>query len=353
MNPSRIAVLLVLLCCFASANASAQDQYVAGGVRAGAEFDSNANRLEGEQARADFLARYFANVALQGRAGSRGSVTFDVNHGGKFFAEQADADTLLTQVALGYRHRLTSNVGAWTQFDIKDRTERISIRDYNRGGLAGGLDLSIGDVFARAGAGWRYFAYKPSPEFSSSNVEGQASVGWQFAERWQASLGYTFAHRDFDTPRLTVDSSDSTSIASVAAEERSDRFHFGQLSVAFRGPVIAQATYALAINTSNSFGQGLTRHILDLTITSELFWDLLASARLELQRTSYADPVLIDASFIIDEDNRNAIVASLARPFLGDWEVELRYSVYLQEFGVGSDYSRQTVLLAVGYLFDT
>lgn len=344
---------LALLILFVSAPAAAQDQYVTGGVRAGGEYDSNANRLEGDAAIPDYLARYFANLGLQARAGDDGVASLDVSHGGKFFAEEAAADTLLTQITLGYRHELTQHFGAWTSFDIKDRTERISIRDYNRGGVSGGLDLVAGDVFARVGAGWRYFAYKPSPEFSSSNIEGTTSVAWRFAQAWRASLGYTIAQRNFDTARLTVDPDDAVGISAVSEQEREDLFHLGRLSFDFRGPVIAQAAYVLAINRSNSFGQGLTRHALELTVTAELFWQLLGSIHVELQRTNYADPVLVDASFIIDEDNRNAVIASVARPFADDWEVEIRYALYLQEFGVGSDYSRQTLLLAVGYFFDS
>jgi hypothetical protein len=331
--------------------ATAQDQFVSGGVRAGAEFDTNANRLEGDDADADGLARYFATLALQARAGQRGALSLDVNHGGKFFVEQVEADTLLTQITLGYRHRLGGGFGAWTNFDIRDRTERVSLRDYNRGGLAGGLEATFGDVFGRVGAGWRYFAYKPSPEFSSSNIEGTMNAGWRFHPRWMATVGYTLAQRDFDTPRLIVDPEDDVGIVETDTE-REDLFHFAQVGAEYRGVVIAQAQYALAINRSNSFGQALTRHALEFTLTAGLFWELLASAQLGLQRTSYADPVLIDASFIIDEDNRNALIASLARPFLDNWEVEVRYALYLQEFGVGSDYSRQTVMLAVGYLFD-
>lgn len=342
-----------MLVLVAATPAVAQDQYVAGGVRAGAEYDTNANRLEGDASVPDFLARYFASLGLQARAGDDGAVSLDVSHGGKFFVDQASADTLLTQLTLGYRHKLAERVGAWTAFDVKDRTERISVRDYNRGGLTGGLDLSVGDVFARAGVGWRYFAYKPSPEFSSSNLEGSLNLSWSFATPWRAGLAYTVARRSFDTARLVVDPGDEVGIVPVADDEREDLFHLGRFSVDYRGPVIAQAAYVLAINRSNSFGQGLTRHSLELTVTSELFWQLLGSLHLELQRTAYADPVLIDASFIIDEDNRNAVVASLARPIAEDWEVEIRYALYLQEFGVGSDYSRQTLLLAVGFLFDS
>ena len=72
----------------------------------------------------------------------------------------------------------------------------------------------------------------------------------------------------------------------------------------------------------------------------------------ELQRTFYDNPLLLDASLQVDEDNRNALIVSLARTLGQSWEIEGRYSLYVQEFGNASDYRRQTIFLALGYIFD-
>jgi len=115
---------------------------------------------------------------------------------------------------------------------------------------------------------------------------------------------------------------------------------------------VGELSYGYSVNTSNSFGQGLRRHAVNLTLTAPLPWRLFASLHVELQRTTYDDPVRIDATFLVDEDNRNAGVLSLVRAIGENWEIETRYSLYLQEFGVGSDYSRQTFFLAGAYVFD-
>ena len=70
----------------------------------------------------------------------------------------------------------------------------------------------------------------------------------------------------------------------------------------------------------------------------------------QVVETVIADGVL--TATLCDEENRNAGVLSLVRSFGEHWEVEARYSLYLQEFGVGSDYQRQTLLLAAAYVFD-
>ncbi|MEZ4459596.1 MAG: hypothetical protein R3E66_07660 [bacterium] len=333
---------------FVGATAFGQER-VSGSVRAGMEYDDNALRTEAVEPVPDFLARYFTALTMQYPAAApRSSFVFDLAHGGKFFMAEPDADTLLTQVYVGYQQRLGQPIGIYAQLDIKDRTERISRRDYNRGGGGAGLDVFLGDFSLRTGVAARYFAFKPSPDASSSNVESSSRVRWDFLPSAYAALSYTYARRAFSTTRFLLRDGLVEEDPNV---ERSDTFHVVSASVGWRGPVVLEAAYAYSVNDSNSYGQNLGRHSADLTGTAALPWQLFLSAHLELQRTTYEDPVLIDADFLVDEDNRNSLVGSVARALGDSWEVEVRYSLYLQEFGVGSDYSRQTVMLAAGYLF--
>ena len=355
MGSRRTAcVLAALVAVHLSAEAGAQEdpgRRVAGSVRLGTEYDDNVFRREGEEQHGGFLSRYFAalDLATRGLPGSVASLS--VSHGGKFFFldEHGGADTLLTQVTLGYRQHIAAAVSAWASADMKDRTERDPRRDYNLGGVAAGVELYTGPVTSRFGGAARYFAFKPSSESSSSNLEGLAQVRWRVADPIEASGGYTLARRAFDTDRYDLVDDE---LFAVPDDLRRDLFHMINVGVSYRGPLVGELRYAYARNVSNSYGQRLSRHSFNLTLTAPLLWRFFASVHLELQRTTYQDPVLIDASFLVDEDNRNAVVASLVRAFGEHWEVEARYSLYLQEFGVGSDYRRQTILAAVGYLFD-
>lgn len=324
---------------------------VAGSVRAGTEYDDNVFRLEGEGQEGGFLSRYFGTLDLATRALPRSIASASISHGGKFFFQNdhGRADTLLTQLNLAYRQRLWEPFGIWAQADMKDRTERETRRDYNTGGAGAGVEAFSGRVSARAGAAARYFAYKPASGSSSTNVEGLLRVSVDILDGVAAYAGYTLARRSFDVDRFERRDQE---VVPVEGDPRRDMFHIGQIGVGYRGSIVADLNYSYAQNVSNSFGQGLRRHAVDLTITAPLPWRLFASAHLELQRTTYDDPVLIDANFLVDEDNRNAAVISLVRALGENWEVETRYSLYLQEFGVGSDYRRQTILLALGYVFD-
>ncbi len=328
--------------------ASAQDTIIDGSVRAGVEHDNNALRNE-DEATPDFLARYFTNVTLTTRAMPRAYITVDLNHGGKFFYEVADADTLLTQVYLGYRQQFVDVFGIYMSVDVKDRTERISDRDYNRGAIGGGIDLTFGDFSARAGASVRYFAFKPSAESSSSSFEGTSRLNYNFTDDFVAGVGYTLARRGFDTPRFELD---GDQVVPDQENDRRDLLHLASASIGYRGPVVVDFLYYYILNDSNSYGQNFNRHAFELTITAPLFWEILLTAHAEVQRTTFDDPVILDAITFIDEDNRNSLVASVARPLFDEsWEFEIRYSLFLDEFGADSEYQRQTVMTAIGYLF--
>lgn len=356
MSQARAILTLTALFCV-SLPAGAQEieddgRRVSGSVRAGAEYDDNVFRLEGDEREGGFLSRYFGTLDLATRAQQRSVVAASLSHGGKFFFanEQGAADTLLSQASIGYRYRIWQPFGVWVQADLRDRTERILKRDYTTGGIGTGLESGLGPASLRLGGAGRFFAYKPNPEASSANLEGLASASFDVGGGLSFSLGYTVARRAFDTDRFQREGED---VVAIEGELRRDVFHVSRVGVGYRSrQFVGELSYGYSANTSNSFGQGLRRHAVNLTLTAPLPWRLFASLHAELQRTTYDDPVRIDATFLVDEDNRNAGVLSLVRAIGEHWEVETRYSVYLQEFGVGGDYSRQTFFLAGAYLFD-
>lgn len=322
-------------------------------VRAGVEYDDNALRLPADSAPGgDALARYFFSLDA-----SSGAVAFALRQGGKIFTSASAADTLLTQATLSYARRVGS-LGLALSLDLKDRTERVPTLDYTRGGATARL---AGRPLERLGlavsSGWRFFAYKPNSATSSSGPFAAVSASLGLTESVSASLGYSVFSRGFESPtfeRIDGGSSSSTDTFTLVQGDalRSDLFHVARASVGWSGPVVLDAGYTLSLNRSNSYGQELVRHTVDASLTAPLPLDLFVSLRGQLQRTGYDDPVLLDANFGIDEDNRNALVVSLSRALTDAWDLELRYSFYTQEFGVGSDYRRQTILFALGYTYD-
>lgn len=369
LGPVAIAVVMV-----APNGAWAQDgtqepdpdgRALNGQVRAGLEYDDNALRVGGDAAQADGLLRYFVAIDGSMRASDDGRVALLVQHGGKRFLEQALANTLLTQVATRYTHRLADTWTLGASLDLKDRTSEVDLEnppdgvglfDYTSGGAGFDLGWRAGRFDASLGAGWRLFSFKPNEAASSNGPSAQATVRVTPIDVLSVSLGYTVLSRRFSTAQIIEDPDaepqDGIVITIPTDTMREDIFHVGRAALSWRGPVILNVGYNLLLNRSNSFGQDLLRQNLEVTLTAPLFWELLASGYVQLQRTSYDNPIFVDANFQIDEDNRNAVVASLSRPLGDDWEVELRYSLYTQEFGGPTEYSRQTLMLALGYNFE-
>ncbi len=337
-----------------------------GSLRIGIEYDDNPLRLQEDDPRIDSsdpqfeffddqpdgLARYFGTLQWSDTVGRRGRASVELRHGGKLYFDTSQADALLTQAVGVYRHRLGERIWTGAVVDVKDRTERFSRFDYNRGGARGFLAASPGDWRLRAGAGWRYFAYKPAPSLSSRGPQLAAGVRYFLSDHWALDGDYAVSLRRFDRPI------DEDNILNT--NPRRDVFHVGEAGVRYRDEVIVEASYILSINDSSIRAQSLTRHRLDVSLTAPLFWRLYTTLHAELQRTFASETSRPDALFFVDEENRNVFVASLARAIGERWEVEARYSLFIEEFsdtepGEGSvdlSYRRQTLLFAVGYAFD-
>ncbi|MGM0559203.1 MAG: hypothetical protein ACQEVA_22650 [Myxococcota bacterium] len=337
-----------------------------GSLRVGVEYDDNPLRLQEDDPRIDSsdpqfdffddqpdgLARYFGTLQWRDDVGSDGQASVELRHGGKLYLDTSEADALLTQAVGSYRHRAGKKLWWGVAADVKDRTERFSRFDYNRGGAQAFLASALGPWRLRASGGWRYFAFKPAPSLSSRGPQLGAGLRYFLSEHWALDADYAVSLRRFDR------SIDEDNVLNT--RPRRDVFHFAEAGVSYRQDIIFEASYILSINESSIDAQSLTRHRLDVSLTAPLVWRMYTTLHAELQRTMVSETSRPDALFFVDEENRNVFVASLARSFGERWELEARYSLYLEEFsdtdpGAGSvdlSYRRQTLLIAVGYTFD-
>ncbi len=319
-------------------------------ARVGLERDDNALREATAQPESDWLTRYLIGLEGGYRVSPRQHVVAELSHGGKLFARVRDADALVTLANVAWRASLSEDARAGLVVDLKDRSERLSLFDYQRLSVSAQLSHRLGPLELGAGAGWGVFSFKPNPAVSSAGPSVEAWARAPLPAQLSLSLGYYLTQRRFRLGRFALDEQEQIVIDPTTL--RRDLFHQGRLGVSWRGPVILDAAYALSLNSSNAYGQDLLRHSGQLTLTAPLPGQLLLSAQLELLRTRYDDPVLSDANFLLDEENRNALVAALSWPFWEGWDVEARYSLYRQEFGGPQGYRRQTLSLAMGYVWD-
>jgi len=331
-----------------------------GTIRTGAEYDTNVHRTGLERSVGDVLTRYFAVLEGELPAAEEGRLALDLRHGGKLFAREHASDTLLTEARLEYRHRLGRHAYAMFAANTKDRLERrrggadVPHQDYNRGGGEFGVGVGLGPVEGFLTGGWRYFAFRPNPASSNHGPQGTLGVSVDLDERLRARAQYTVAHRIFRAIRFVRregEGGDPVVRRDQSGALRNDRLHIGRIGSSFRGAFIVSLHYQLLRNDSNSYGQELTRHGIELRGTAPLPWQLYLSGELQVQRTNYGDPLFLSADLEVDEENRNSAVVSLARVFGEHWEMEAQYRLFIEELGASSDYRRQTASLGVGYVF--
>ncbi|RAL23906.1 hypothetical protein DL240_07095 [Lujinxingia litoralis] len=329
--------------------AQAQEVRWEGKVRASGELDDNPYRREGDGGEADGLMRYYGELELEAPVGVRGRVLGRMQHGGKVFFGERDADAFVSAGLLMASRWWDSGVALRVMGDVKDRSERVSLRDYTRGGTQVQLSYTGGPFQGRVGGGFRFFGFKPQPEVSSQGAVVQVGGALRARDDLLLDASWMRSWRGFEVAPLVLDATRTLDWGD--GERRRDVFDVVRLGLTHRWWWIAELGYAYQRNRSNSYGQALNRHQAELELTVPGPWELFVSLRAEVQRTRYEDPVLIDETFVLDDENRNALGVALARRVGRRWEVEVRYHLYAQEFGVGESYRRQVAGVSLAYDF--
>ncbi len=318
-------------------------------LRWGMEYDDNPNRVQAHDGSGSPAMRYLAGGDLLTDVGDSGRLSATLYHGGTFFYRESDANTVLNEVTGQGIWWLAERFSSQILLDLKDRTERQSRRDYTRGGAALRLSASPGPLQLWVDGGWRFMAFKPSPEAGYSGPQFRTGLRWLARKDLAIDVSWGRSRRSFDTRALKRDDD----LITLSPDTwRSDRFDILRLTARYQRRVHAQLRVQHLQNSSNSYGQRMRRRGVEASLTTPTVWDIFFSTRAEVQRTDYEDPVRIDDTFMIDDDHRNTVVAAFNRRIADPWEIELRYSLYTQEFGIGDEFRRQTLGVILGVHLD-
>ncbi len=351
---AMVAVATILVVETGIAEAADDDIHWTAHARWGVEYDDNPHRLESEDGEnaigsGDSLLRYLLGGDIVSDVGDSGQVSATLQHGGTVFRQETDANAVLTEVSGAGLWRPGKQFSLQLRADVKDRSESGDHRrDYTRGSLALRGGRSIGPVQLRADGGWRFLAYKPSPPSSHRGPFVGAGARWLVRNDLALDASWTHSWRDYTMTAWEVRDDQFVSIG----EPRADDHDLWRVVARYQRHINASLRYQYAKNRSNSHGQQMARHGVEASVTVPVMWDVFLSARGEIQRTRYEDPVLFDDVMLLDEDHRNTLVAAVNRQIAGPWDLEFRYSLFTQEFGVGGEYRRQTVALAIRAYFD-
>jgi hypothetical protein len=345
-------------------------------LEAGVEHDSNPARLE-EVAGVPGARTIEGSPALRlvstaDFAAALGRQVLSLGGGlaaKRFLLSGAQAEDLLiadaragTRFRLGERWGLAVGAG---YYDVFQRADGLGdARDFRSITPSLRIERELAGGVLAAGAGWRWFSFKPESSFDFHGPTGQASYhrsltgdaaeGARPAAQWDFGAGASVEDRWFDVRRcLSLGSCPGP----ASSASRRDRFWAGQLDVSRTSTVLLGAGLMFGFNDSNSYGESLWRLTASGRAVLLLPWQLSLSARGELVVTRYRDAVPVGYNAMtgrfvsIEDEGRSNLRLELVAP-LGKLELGARYTFYGQMPGGGLvEFRRQIVLLylAVAY----
>jgi hypothetical protein len=336
-------------------------------LEAGSELDTNVHRTATDTAPALTAVdgRIGARLGLRARPGADGVLGLQAVAAAKAFVG-ADASTEdVAMVAADARYDLAlGDLAPGLRLSYYDADDEggsgLAVRTND---AAAALTLRTDGPILGASAGYRYFAYKPDASFDFRG----GHIGVTAAQRlrpgdatWRldATLAYSAGLRGYDAPALANVCAPSTQVTPsclvATGFARSDLFHDAAIEVVYTGGVILGARYGLQLNDSNSFGQSLVRHRLELSVTADLVLGLVLTAKGVLQLDQYLDALLLGGdvgTFVsVEDEARNGVILHLTRELDDAWLVEARYAFYANAFASQAvAYQRQTAYLGVVY----
>jgi hypothetical protein len=274
--------------------------------------------------------------------------------------------SLAWRAALGARGRLALAGSYYEAFQNPDAgTDRRDFRS-----LAPGLQLgrALGDSWELSvGAGYRMFVFKADGSYDFTAPTAGADLRWtpvaqelENGADWDVGAGAAFERRDFaGTALVACDPPSPTGLPCPGTEGRLDHFVLGHAEVTRTGRVLTSVGYALHYNTSNSYGESVTRHFAILRFAASLPLAIYVTARADLLFARYDDPVTVgqattgNAYVSIEDENRSSLRLDLARDFGERLRAFARYTFYANELGSDSlTYRRHTLLLSLAFMFE-
>jgi len=316
---------------------------IGGVVSAGSEIDSNPERLSGDTSNLDLVERLFIELSTTSSE-DRHTVSSTLRAGAKKFHETDQEDTFVIDFSAAYHRLIVPHLILNLGVSGRDRTERGHQRDYARVGATGGLTLDWEPIRFRVGGGYHYFLYKPVDTLSSGTLSFNVGLVWQPTEIIRVTVGYYFGKKGYGQDRLEEQ---GLGLTVVPGEGRSDGGHTVSTSLDILTSFLTRLEVSWQRNESNSFGKSFSRLVARLAFTFSLPAEIFVSARTSVQRTTFDEGILIDPTLTVDDENRNTLELVISRDIVEWLGVEMRYSLYLQEFG-GDDAEYQRHLIYAG-----
>lgn len=346
-------------------------------AEAGGELDSNVERVETGPGLltsrvASPLLRFGARVDRRGRLAG-GPYALHLSNLTRIVGKEEVSIENVTVLAgsLRWLHPVGERPvllgGAITAIDALPLSHDVGARTFRNLGADGLLVLRGGDDRTLTlGFGVRDFRYRPDPDFDWQGPSANARlelVLWQPPSKTKSlelvtTLG--FEARTFESAALVKDCAPDEPDPSCPAGtdlDRRDRYQRIGVELTWVGRQVAALGYQLAVIDSNSFGQSLARHRVNVSMTTALPGRIYATLLGILQIDQYLDGLIVRRDLQsqlftnIEDENRSSLQLRLARAIYSQWSVEARAAIWRNLVGgaMELDFQRELVYLGVVY----
>jgi hypothetical protein len=330
----------------------------------GVEYDSNATRLDSDNAERDpvqagllrgrghLTLRYqLPDLMLAGSYDLAGKV---------FFVDAARGqDTLIHRLTGALGLRLGDSLAArlsglyhegFQRSPADDATAGAGLFDFRL--LDGRLLLALAPsrgVLGSFALGVRRFTYKPDPALSFDALLGTLTLGIHHTlgkgkteSELDVVFSYTLSGRRFNDEfehlcvshipgcELPADSEPGQVVTfPYPASKRRDLVHRLSLDLTWVQNVLVSGGYEYGNSRSNSFGFGYHRHELRAKVVTPLLWKIYGTVQIRARLMFYdiAAVVLDDPGF--EEENRSHVLLQLERQVYKGLRLVLRYTLFV------------------------
>lgn len=292
-------------------------------VSAGAGVDTNPTR--------DFLPNPVtdAYVSATGELGlaygtRRAEVSATYGIGARqYLLESQPPQTLVQELAARGSYLLVGPIAVGADGSIKDRRGT----DHPYSDLEGGARLTFlpddaSTVYLRAGG--ERFLYREDYPYSYATWAFSAGGTYRFNRHHSILVGVGYEPRRYNSP-VQVDV--STLDRSL---HRADSVLLANASYSYRGPFQATLSYGYVGEDSNSFGETVYRHRVNLLVGVRLPWEVTVLAQGNLQFARYPDEVFLaeQVALLQDDETTNSVSLKLVRPLGKGFDFELKAATY-------------------------
>jgi hypothetical protein len=219
------------------------------------------------------------------------------------------------------------------------------------------------------GFGGRRFTFKPCDRFNWSGPSANARLDLTLWEPKDGTRSLELAayagvearaYNDValanacENGEMPADPKDCSAATSL---QRHDRYHRLGLELTWVSSVIAAIGYTVSVTDTNSYGQSLVRHRVNLSATTQLPWGFYGTAYVTLQYDQYLDGLIVEKDLqnqtftTLDDENRSSFQVRIAKHVTKALAIESRFAYWRNIGGSGDDAAFRRSLIYAGAVF--